>query len=67
MAEKRTATECTEMKMGRIEQACQRYGLGRNTMRKFAEDAGAIVKVGKCCLYNFSKLDAYVDHISSEV
>lgn len=64
MAEKRMTNEYVEMKMGRIEQACQRYGLGRTTMRAFAQDAGAIVKVGKCCLYNFSKLDAYVDYIS---
>ena len=29
------------IKSGRIEQACARYGLGRNTMRKVAEEAGA--------------------------
>ncbi len=53
-----------DSKMGRIDQACQRYGLGRNTMRKFAAEAGAVVKIGKCCLFNFSILDDYVDHIS---
>ena len=51
-------------KSGRIEQACARYGLGRNTMRKVAEEAGAEIKVGKCYLINFSKVDAYLDAIS---
>lgn len=35
-----------ETKMGRIDQACKRYGLGRCTMQKFAREAGAVVKVG---------------------
>lgn len=52
------------IKSGRIEQACTRYGLGRNTMRKVAEEAGAEIKVGKCYLINFSKVDAYLDAIS---
>lgn len=51
-------------KSGRIEQACARYGLGRNTMRKIAGEAGAEIKVGKCYLINFSKVDAYLDAIS---
>lgn len=53
-----------DAKAGRIEQACARYGLGRNTMRKVAEKAGAEIKVGKCYLINFSKVDAYLDEIS---
>ena len=52
------------VKAGRIEQACSRYGLGRNTMRKVAGEAGAEIKVGKCYLINFSKVDAYLDAIS---
>lgn len=52
------------VKSGRIEQACARYGLGRNTMRKVAGKAGAEIKVGKCYLINFSKVDAYLDAIS---
>ena len=52
------------IKSGRIEQACARYGLGRNTMRKVAEEAGAEIKVGKCYLIHFSKVDAYLDAIS---
>lgn len=54
----------TEVKTGKIDQACARYGLGRNTMRKTAQDAGAIIRLGKCLLINFSKVDAYMDQMS---
>ena len=47
--------EMPEIKTGKIEQACARYGLGRNTMRKVAGEAGAEIKIGKCYLINFSK------------
>lgn len=53
-----------ETKTGKLEQACMRYGLGRNTMRKVADEAGAVVRIGKCYLVNFSKVDAYMDKIS---
>ncbi len=54
----------SEIKTGRIEQACARYGLGRNTMRKVADDADAVIRIGKCYLINFSKVDDYMDSIS---
>lgn len=54
----------TEIRTGKLEQACMRYGLGRNTMRKVADEAGAVVRIGKCYLVNFSKVDAYMDRIS---
>jgi hypothetical protein len=53
-----------EMRTGKIEQACKRYGLGKNTMRKVADEAGAVVRIGRCYLVNFSKVDAYMDRIS---
>ena len=53
------------VKSGRIEQACARYGLGRNTMRKVAGEAGAEIKIGKCYLINFSKVDAYMDSLAN--
>ena len=53
-----------EMRTGKLEQACMRYGLGKNTMRKVADEAGAVVRIGKCYLVNFSKVDAYMDSIS---
>ncbi len=53
-----------EPRTGRIKQACIRYGLGKNNMRKVAEDANAVIRIGKCYLINFSKVDAYMDSIS---
>ena len=55
----------TEVKAGRIEQACARYGLGKNTMRKVAGEAGAEIKIGKCYLINFTKVDAYMDSLAN--
>ena len=59
-------TELFELdaKTGKIDQACIRYGLGKNTMRKVAIEAGAEIKIGKCYLINFTKVDAYMDSIS---
>lgn len=51
-------------KTGRIEQACARYGVGRNIMRSIAKEADAEVKIGKCYLINFSKVDDYMDSLS---
>ena len=51
-------------KSGRINQACMRYGVGKATMRNIAKEAGAEVKVGKCYLINFSKVDAFIDSLS---
>lgn len=53
-----------EMKSGKIDRACQRYDLGRNTMRRIAEEAGAVIRIGRIYLINFSKVDAYLDEIS---
>ncbi len=46
-----------ERKSGTLEQAGMRYGFGRNSMRKIAEDAGAIIKIGKSVRVNFTILD----------
>ena len=53
-----------EMKSGKIDRACQRYDLGRNTMRRIAEEARAVIRIGRIYLINFSKVDAYLDEIS---
>ena len=55
-----------EARTGRIEQACLRYGLGKNTMRTVAEDAQAVIRIGKSYLINYSKVDAYMDSMSGE-
>lgn len=43
-------------KTGRIDQACERYGVGRSTMRRIAEESGAVVRVGRTYLINYSSL-----------
>lgn len=60
----RKDTTAAAAKTGRIEQACARYGLGRNTMRNVAEQAGAVIKIGRCYLVDFHKVDAYMDSLS---
>ena len=42
-------------KSGRINQACMRY---------IAKEAEAEIKIGRCYLINFSKVDAYIDSLS---
>lgn len=54
----------TEQKSGTLEQAGMRYGFGRNTMRRIAEEAGAIIKIGKCVRVNFTVMDKYIDTLT---
>ena len=49
---------------GKIEEACARYGFGKNTMRRVAEDAHAVIRVGRCYQVNFEKVDAYLNAIA---
>lgn len=53
-----------EIRTAGIEEACARYGLGRVTMRKVAEDAGAVIRLGRRYLVNIAKVDLYMDAIS---
>ncbi|MCI6858503.1 MAG: DUF6462 family protein [Eubacterium sp.] len=53
-----------EVRTGKIEQACMRYGLGKNSMRKVADEAGAVIRIGKSYLVNFQKVDEYMDRMS---
>ncbi len=53
-----------EVKTVRMEAACARYGVGRNTMRKIAEAAGTVIHIGKSYLINVSKVDKYMDDLS---
>lgn len=53
-----------DQKTGSITDAMNRYGLGRTTMSKVAKEAGAVVRIGKRYLVNYSKLDAYMDENS---
>lgn len=62
LREERDYNAC--QKSGRINQACMRYGVGKTDMRNIAKEAGAEIKIGKCYLINFSKVDAYIDSLS---
>ena len=55
-----------DVKTGRIDQACQRYGVGRNTMRQIAKDANAVIRIGRNYLIDFPKVDKYMDALSGE-
>lgn len=55
-----------DVKTGRIEQACQRYGVGRNTMRQIAEDANAVIRIGRNYLIDFPKVDEYMNALLAE-
>lgn len=52
------------MKTGKLDQACMRYGVGRNTMRRIAEESNAVVRIGKSYLINFTVVDKFMDNLS---
>lgn len=52
------------VKTGGVDEACIRYSLGKASMRKVAEDANAVIRIGKRYLINYSKVDLYLDSIS---
>lgn len=53
-----------DMKTGKLDQACMRYGVGRNTMRRIAEESNAVVRIGKSYLINFTVVDKFMDNLS---
>lgn len=63
---KRVETFSEEVKTGTLENAGARYGFGRKKMRVIAEDAGAIVKLGRSIRVNFTILDNYMDSLSGK-
>lgn len=52
------------IKLGKREQACQRYSMCWATILRAAEDAQAVVRYGRSVFINFTKLDAYFDALS---
>ena len=63
---KRIINDIGEQKTGTLECAGARYGFGRNKMRTIAEEAGAVIKIGKSVRVNFTILDKYMDSLSGE-
>lgn len=58
------STDKEEIRTGGLPEACTRYGLGKASMRRVAEDAGAVIRIGKRYLINFKRVDLYMDSIS---
>lgn len=48
-----------EQSTGRIPSASKRYDVSKNTMRVLAEQAGAIIKVGRIVLVDYKRMDEY--------
>ncbi len=63
---KRIQNNMSDMKVGTLECAGARYSFGRNKMRTIAEEAGAIIKIGKSVRVNFTILDKYMDSLSGD-
>lgn len=61
---KRPTEDIKAQATGGLNDACARYGLGVVGMKKVAEDAHAVIRVGKRYLVNFMKVDAYMNSIS---
>lgn len=53
-----------EVRTGRIREACERYSLGANTVRMYAQQAGAVIRLGRCFLINFSVMDKFLDDLT---
>ena len=59
-----TRGDLGSMKTGGLDEARARYGLGKASMRKVAEDAHAVIRIGNRYLVNFEKVDLYMNSIS---
>lgn len=55
----------SEIKLVTVDDACMRYSLGRNSVRKLAEDAGAVVRIGRSYRVNCDAVDRYIDTLSA--
>ncbi|MCI8564953.1 MAG: hypothetical protein HFI39_01320 [Lachnospiraceae bacterium] len=53
-----------DARTGRIEKACAKYGVGRNTMRQIAEQAGAVIRFGRNYLIDFKRIDEFLDSLA---
>ena len=64
MQSRKTTTMTAETRCGSMAEAQARYSYGQATIRKIAEDAGAVIRFGRTVRYNFAKIDKYIDSIS---
>ncbi len=59
-------SDAPKIKTMRVPEAAQRYSLGLETTKRLAEEAEAVIRIGKCYLINITKVDAYLDSMSGE-
>lgn len=59
-----TCNNTIESKLGTIDEAVARYRIGRCSVRKLAEEIGAVVRIGRSYRVNFTIMDKYFDEIS---
>lgn len=53
-----------DIKTGRMPETQKRYGLGSAAVRKIANAAGATIRIGRITLYDFDKIDAYLEGLA---
>lgn len=58
--------ETKEQRLGDITSACKRYSLGRASLMREAQTAGAIIRIGRRIIINYTILDCYFDSLSGE-
>lgn len=49
-----------------ITQLCTYIGLGKVTAREFAEECGAVLKIGRRCLYDKVIIDQAIDRMGAK-
>lgn len=62
--QKRNSKPAENARALRIKECCARYGLGRALMRRTAEKAGAVIRIGRAVLFDVEKLDAYFSRLT---
>lgn len=55
-----------EQRQGDILSACKRYSIGRHLLMKEAQAAGAIIRIGRRVIINYTILDRHFDTLSGE-
>ena len=60
---KMAAQKDDDVRLLSIREGAARYGLGLNTFRKFADDMGATIHIGKRVLFDRIILDEVVDKL----
>ena len=53
-------------KFVRLEESAEYYSVGKNTFRKWAQDAGAVYRINRITLYNLEKMDEFLESFEEE-